>query len=167
MVEILIGIVLGAAFLFYARRRGPHTETIVCAVGLLVAALIYVCFAVARGAGRPDLFLELGGVLLFGLVAVPFRRSPLLVGAGWIAHVGWDVGLHGGGLRSFVPAPYPLVCVGFDLLIAAYLIWRRQLLGATYPRGQDAPPRQSQRQCEAAHTRSHARRGRTTARALD
>jgi len=149
MIEILVGILLGASFLFYACRRGPHAETMVCAGGLVVAALIYVGFAVARGAGRLDLFLELGGVLLFGLVAVRFRRSPLLVGAGWMAHVGWDVGLHSGGVRGFVPASYPLVCVGFDLLVAAYLTWRgvlwRQRAEASDADAAKAPGRLAQR----------------------
>lgn len=94
MREILLGVLLGTAFLAFARRRGPQGEVRVCAAGLLVAALVYAGFAA------------------------------IVVAGGWLAHVAWDVGLHSGAARSFVPRWYPLLCVGFYVLVAAYLLWR-------------------------------------------
>ena len=42
--------------------------------------------------------------------------------AGWALHPLWDVGLHflGPG-RSFAPETYTIACLGFDLLVAAYI----------------------------------------------
>lgn len=45
---------------------------------------------------------------------------PALLATGWLAHVGWDVLLHGPE-TPFVPAVYPDLCVGFDLMVAGAL----------------------------------------------
>lgn len=41
-----------------------------------------------------------------------------------MAPVAWDRALHGGGEPAFVPAWYPLLCAGFDLVFAAAIAWR-------------------------------------------
>jgi hypothetical protein len=44
--------------------------------------------------------------------------------AGWVAHVGWDAGLHLDRPQLVIPLWYPLLCVGFDLVVAGYLLSR-------------------------------------------
>jgi hypothetical protein len=39
-----------------------------------------------------------------------------------VAHVGWDVGPHLDRVQEIVPAWYPLLCVGFDLVAAGFLL---------------------------------------------
>ena len=92
---LLLGLILGAAFVAVARSRG-RDETRVVALGLVVAATVYVGFAVA-GAG-----------------------------AGWTLHAGWDVGLHlvGGG-AAFAPEGYVVLCLAFDLVVAGYVAFGR------------------------------------------
>lgn len=121
ILELLAGVVGAAALVLFARRYARE-ELSVYAAGLVVASLVYVVFALLRGAPG-DLGIEAVGLMAFSLVAMAGRRRfPLLLGAGWLLHVGWDVLLHPAG--GYAPGWYPVACIGFDLLIASYLVAR-------------------------------------------
>lgn len=118
LIEVLLGVAVAGIFILVARRT--RYETLLLAAGLVVAALVYVAFSF-RPAGHGWHLLEVAGVALFGLLAVlGVKVSRGFLAAGWLLHVGWDVFLHAGPVPDFVPAWYPGVCVGFDLLVAAY-----------------------------------------------
>lgn len=120
---LALGLFLGVAFVRFARRKGSEGELFVFAVGLVVAALIYVGFAIVGGEPR-WMVVEAAGAVLFGLLALAgLRVWSLLVAIGWVAHVAWDVGLHLVTPRSFVGAWYPTLCVSFDLVVAGYVVW--------------------------------------------
>jgi hypothetical protein len=143
---ILTGAVLGLLFALSAYRRGDLRLFV---VGLVVAALIYVGLAIPSGMGE-WLALEAAGVLVFGGVSwIGLRRTSWL-GAGWLAHVGWDVGLHLDRAQSIVGPWYPLGCVGFDLIVAGFLFGvaasrpadlRRAAGGSESDPGDPRPPR--------------------------
>ena len=121
----VLGLVLGGIFIVVARRLGVPGERRLLAVGLVVAALIYVGFAVAW-ADAVWMMIELGGVVVFtGLAVLGLKRSALSLAVGWALHPAWDVGLHlvGAG-AAFAPAWYTVACISFDLLVAAYVIAR-------------------------------------------
>lgn len=121
---ILLGAVLGGLFVLVARRRTSTGETRLLAFGLTLAALIYVVFALPRGDWR-WLGLEVAGLGVFGLVAwLGVRASLWWLALGWMAHIGWDVGLHLERTQAVVGPWYPLLCVGFDLIVAGYLLGR-------------------------------------------
>ncbi|MFQ5349490.1 MAG: DUF6010 family protein [Thermoanaerobaculia bacterium] len=122
-VQIFIGAVLAMPLVLWAdRRRGGRR---IYAQGLVVAALIYVVFALAARAGIAPLLLELLGVALFGAVAWQGgRRSALWLAAGWAVHVGWDLLLHPLTGAGYAPAWYVRACVGFDLMVAAWIAFR-------------------------------------------
>jgi uncharacterized protein DUF6010 len=124
--ELAVGFVLGALLVLSARRGGPARETPVFALGLIVAALIYIGFALANGAPVRSLLLESLGVIPFGLLAwLGSRRSQLWLALGWAAHTAWDLGFHlGASAPAFVPSWYPVVCTSFDLLVAGYIVAR-------------------------------------------
>jgi uncharacterized protein DUF6010 len=126
ILQISLGIVFGAALVLIARSRGPRGESTVLASGLVATALLYVAFAVLGGASLRWSALEFMGVLAFGTLAwLGVRRSPPWLALGWATHVGWDVGLHlGAGAPPFVPAFFPTFCIGFDLVVAAYVLSR-------------------------------------------
>ena len=91
-------------------------------IGLIVTALIYVVLALP-GADRSWLALETGGLGIFGVLAwLGMRVSPAWLVLGWVGHVAWDVGLHLERSQSVVDPWYPLFCVGFDLIVAGYLL---------------------------------------------
>jgi hypothetical protein len=120
---ILLGAVLGGLFVLGMRAWRRSAERRVLALGLLVAALIYVGLAVASQSDSRALILEASGVAIFGVLAwLGLRSSLWWLAAGWLAHVAWDVGLHFDQRQVFVPAWYPLLCVGFDLVVAGYLL---------------------------------------------
>ena len=123
LLQLAIGLALGALLVIYARSGRQAREAQVFAFGLVAAALLYVGFALAGGAPVRSLLVESLGVVPFGLVAwLGLRRSPLWLALGWAAHVAWDLGLNwGAGAPSFVPSWYPVVCTSFDLLVAGYI----------------------------------------------
>jgi hypothetical protein len=118
---ILAGALLGALFATAARRLGGDGELRVFALGLAVAALIYVGLALPGAAGR-WLVVETAGVAIFGGIAWLGLRRPGWLALGWTAHVVWDVALHLERAQPVVGAWYPLACIGFDLIVAGYLL---------------------------------------------
>lgn len=125
------GAILGGGLGVLARRAGPRREARALAAGLVIAAAIYVWFALAGGGSPRDVALEAGGLAAFGTAALlGIRLSPLWLAAGWLLHAGWDVGLHSTTATPFVPAWYPPLCVGFDLVLAVWIAARARVLGA-------------------------------------
>jgi len=123
-LQLLGGAAACAVFILLARKLAPRGELRLYALGLITAAFIYVAF-LARGASLTWLALELTGLVLFTLAALAgLKISHWILAAGWAAHAAWDVGLHKLFETTFVPDWYPLVCGGFDLLLAGYIAAR-------------------------------------------
>ena len=138
LLPIILGAVLGALFVLLAHRRKRRGEIRLLAVGLIVAALIYIGLALGIGADRRWFALESAGLAVFGVLAwLGLRTSLWWLALGWVAHVGWDVGLHLDRAQTFVPAWYPLMCVGFDLVVGGFLLgpasegWRSREVART------------------------------------
>ncbi len=116
---VLIGAGVGAVFVLLARRPGPAAAHRWLALGLVIAAGLYVLFAVLHG--RPAWAgLELAGTAGYGVVAWRglVRGWPWLA-AGWALHPAWDAGLHlwGAGAAA-APQWYVTGCMGFDVAVA-------------------------------------------------
>jgi uncharacterized protein DUF6010 len=125
LFPILFGAVLGGLVVVAARRLPPAGQARLLALGLVVAALVYVGLALA-GADRRWLAVEAVGLGVFAVLGwLGVRASIWWLALGWVAHVGWDVGLHLDRSQAFVGAWYPLLCVGFDLVVAGFLIGAR------------------------------------------
>ena len=125
----LVGLAAFALCAALFRRASPRGEQKAWAQGLVVAALIYVGFAVAGGGGGRWLLIEVGGLVAFSIAAlVGSRRAPWLLAAGWGLHTLWDLALHHG--VDFVPTWYPPVCLVFDLAAAAWIAWRSRAWAA-------------------------------------
>ena len=119
-VEALVLVVV--AFLLSRFTKDIVGRSLLVAV-LLVAALVYIVFAVRAGEGTFWVAGELVGVGIYGTMGLlGLRGSPWWLAAGWAAHPIWDVALHyfGPG-RSFAPAGYTIPCLTFDLVVAAYV----------------------------------------------
>ena len=123
-IWLVIGVVLGIVLLTYARTR-IRKEKIVLSIGLLVAAFIYVCFALVWG-NFEWFFIELAGVPIYGLFYwLAVRYSYIWLAVGWAAHPIWDVFLHLKGPGHFVaPEWYAVACISFDFLVALYILIR-------------------------------------------
>ncbi len=133
MVELLKGVgwaalmVIVCELLLRRRRAQPY------AVGLVMAALIYVGFSIADF-NLAWVGIELVGLLIFSVIVFfAFKYSPYVLALGWAAHAVWDVTLHNAKATPFVPRWYPMVCIGFDLAIAVYLLVRVSRWPAALP----------------------------------
>lgn len=121
-LQILLGAVSCLVLIFLARKLSPKHELRLYAISLIIAALIYVGFT-ARGATTVWLVLEIAGAAVFTLLALlGLKISTLILAFAWAAHAAWDVLLHKLLDAAFVPDWYPLACLGFDLLLAGYLV---------------------------------------------
>lgn len=122
------GAVLALVFVRFAAGRGERIERWLLALGLVAAAGVYLALAVVRGADA-WLGVEIVGFALFtGLAALGLFRSPLWLAGGWVLHAAWDSPLHlASSGTTFVPVGYILLCLAFDLVVAAavYLRFRR------------------------------------------
>jgi hypothetical protein len=119
---ILFGVVAAILFLALARIK-QNQELRILAVGLVVAALIYIYFAIGSSASKLWIEIEIVGVVFYGLLAVlGLRYSSWWLMLGWITHPFWDIELHLVSQGSaFTPAGYAIACASFDLLIAMYI----------------------------------------------
>jgi hypothetical protein len=109
------GILLAMLLVWLAERR-PARARFIYGVALVVAALIYVGFAVLGGADARWLGIEAFGVALFGAAAyVGVTAAPLVLALAWIAHISWDF-FHSGS--AYTPGWYIFLCAGFDAVIA-------------------------------------------------
>ena len=124
VIALLIGAAASLALVRLARTYPARRERRVYAVGLVIAALVYVVFAAVGGAGARWLALEGLGVFLYGAAAwVGLRGRPWLLAAGWAAHVAWDVLLHlSGPGTEYTPHWYPWLCLSFDLVMAGAVL---------------------------------------------
>lgn len=123
---LAIGAAMGGLFIVLARRVRPGgaAELPLSAAALILAALIYVGFALRAGSPGPAwLVLEVAGLALFSLLAwFGLRGSAWWLALGWGIHACvWDFLLHLHQPSQFVPAWYPFWCGGLDLAVAALL----------------------------------------------
>ena len=71
------------------------------------------------------------GLGFFTLVAVlGLRVSTMFLAVGWAVHGLWDALLHLTQHVAFVPDWYPVICLGFDLIVAIYIATRFQTQSA-------------------------------------
>lgn len=121
---LFLGLVLGVIFILYARSCRRREKTIL-AIGLIVAAFIYVGFALLWG-NLSWFFIELAGVPIYGVFYwLAVRHSYFWLAIGWFVHPVWDVFLHLKGPGNFVaPEWYAVACISFDVLVSVYILTR-------------------------------------------
>lgn len=122
MFEVITGAVLAGVLVALLRHARFERVLRFWAVALSVAAAIYVGFVLVGGARAQWFWVEVAGFILFSVLAfLGFTFSPWVLALAWFAHIAWDTLLHSQN-TGFVPQWYPAVCVGFDLVVGAYLI---------------------------------------------
>ena len=122
---LVAGLLAGAWYVWFASKGHPGRERKAYSNGLLIAAVIYLFFAlVPFDAGW--LGVEALGVVAYGILVWLGRHvSFYFVAVGWLLHPLWDVALHlRGPGRHIVPDWYAIACVSFDVLLAAVIAYR-------------------------------------------
>ena len=123
---LLAGVVLGlasdAVLLALPRQQARRLS----GAGLAGTGGVYLGFAVADGR-RSALLVQAGELLGFtALAALAVQRdSPVLLGAGWLAHPIWDVLHYGGRGPTQVRSWFPAFCISYDVALAAPLLTDR------------------------------------------
>lgn len=133
MLQLVVGLALGALAIALTiavlSRFPPATEQRLWATVLIVAAGLYPVFLAAHGVTDHRWWLIEGAGLVFFALAAAAGRSgsawPLVFG--WIAHLLWDVGLHGPEISPWVPAGYPWACALYDLVAAGWIARRLRI----------------------------------------
>jgi len=119
---ICLGAVATIPLLWIARRTSSRLLIHLYGTSLLIAAIIYIGFALVWGDAN-WLLLELLGVLLYGgFYWLALQHSLLWLAAGWLLHPLWDLALHlmGPGAH-LVPDWYAVACVSFDVIVAGFI----------------------------------------------
>ncbi len=126
-MEYLVGVVLAFFVSLGATLVGLDRDRALYPVVIIVIAFLYALFAVIGGS-REALLWELIPIGLFLLAAVlGFRSSLWWAVLGLAAHGVFDL-FHAGLIHNpGVPSWWPMFCLSYDLVAAAYLAW---LLGS-------------------------------------
>jgi hypothetical protein len=122
-MEFLVGIGLACVASLGATLVGFDRDRALYPVVIIVIALLYALFAVIGGSGDALLW-EILPILAFVLAAVlGFRNSLWWAVLALAAHGVFDLFhaelIHNPG----VPAWWPMFCLSYDLVAAAYLAW--------------------------------------------
>lgn len=121
---LVAGFVSSLILIMFAQGKPERIQTNIFGIALVIAAFVYVGFALLF-AGSIWLLIELLGVLVYGgfyFFSIRYGLKVLIYG--WLLHPVWDVSLHLIGVGSeFAPGWYATMCISFDLTVAAYLIW--------------------------------------------
>ena len=118
---LLLGALFGGLLIGFARRLAWRNQIRLFAVCLFLAGAIYLAFGAFHGPRW--IAVEGAGFVLFSLLAWAGLRQPRLLVLGWLLHVGWDGGLHLAVEQPVIGPWLPLLCLPFDLLVAAYLAY--------------------------------------------
>lgn len=119
---LLLGLGLALAYIVLARLLWPRQQMTVFAIGLVVAAVIYLWFAIDSGSNG-WIPLEALGIGLYGALAwLGITRSYNWLALGWLLHPIWDIALHFLGPGAHIVADwYAIACVSFDVAMAGYI----------------------------------------------
>ncbi len=121
---LVIGLAAAAVYTWYVARH-ETSELRLFAVGLIIAALIYVGLAIWQ---RDDFWvgMEIAGAVAYTLPALAgLRGHPNWIAFGWLLHPLWDIFLHFMGPGAhIVPGWYAWACVSFDIWVGAYILQR-------------------------------------------
>jgi len=119
-----LGVLFGAGFIALTRWSGLNARQIY-AYGLIAAAFVYV--ALSGRSDNPTVWLgfEMTGVAIFGSLAMlSVIGSRWWLVAGFALHPAWVIVFHYIGAGSaFVPKEFSLANTGFDLTLAAFLVY--------------------------------------------
>lgn len=125
LLEGAIGGALLSLFAFLLSKfwKDIAGRTLLATV-LFAAAGAYLGFAFDGAFLRGWVLIELLQIIAFGTLGLyGWRGSAKWLALGYALHPFWDFPLHylGPG-QSFTPWPYPIACISFDWVAAAYVV---------------------------------------------
>jgi hypothetical protein len=128
LIPAAVGALIGVAFAFFARwsERYPQAGSRrALAYGLIATAALYVGLSFASDNPKAWFGIEMTGLAIFGSFALlGLVGSPWWLAIGFALHPFWHLQFHYLGTGSeFTPAWFTLGLTGFDLAVAAYVVY--------------------------------------------
>lgn len=122
---LLLGLVAVLPLLKFAQGLSLNSTRKLLGRSLIIAALVYIGFALLWGTSE-WLLIEVLGVAIYGLFYwAAIRYSIYWLAAGWFFHPLWDILLHLQGPGQDVAPPwYAVACASFDWAVAFYIVYR-------------------------------------------
>ncbi|OUS09443.1 hypothetical protein A9Q89_13085 [Gammaproteobacteria bacterium 53_120_T64] len=126
---LILGLIAVFPLLWFVDKLSIKAMQQVLGLSLIVAALLYIGFAVIGGS-TSWLAVEIIGLAIYGVFYyLSCKYTGIWLSVGWLLHPLWDVVLHLNGPAGHgVPAWYSLACVSFDIAVAIYILYRLRLL---------------------------------------
>ena len=122
-MEYLIGFILAAVVIAFARLTGFDRDRAYYPIVLIVVATYYILFA-AMGASRALLIESLAAALFTVMAVAGFRKNLWFAAAGLAAHGVFDFFHHLLIENPGVPVWWPGFCLAYDVLAGGYLAAR-------------------------------------------
>lgn len=127
MLDLIIGGVAAIICIGFIQFLFPNKVMSVWRTGIVIAAIIYVGFVIQKGAWD-FLYMELIGVGIYSILAwLSLKYNNYWLALAWALHIAWDMLLHDAVSTSYVPVWYPVSCIGFDIMIACYVLGYKYL----------------------------------------
>ncbi|CAN2532720.1 hypothetical+protein [Methylocapsa aurea] len=128
LIPAAVGALLGVAFAFFARwsERYPQAGSRrALAYGLIATAALYVGLSFASDNPKAWFGIEMTGFAIFGSFALlGLVGSPWWLAIGFALHPLWHLQFHYLGTGAeFAPTWFTLGLTGFDLAVAAYVVY--------------------------------------------
>ena len=115
---------IGAGLWMALLSRLEYGDRLYLAVGLAIAAAVYVVLGVGS-ASALTLGVTTAAVGFFSLLGIGgARRWVALLTIGWGLHALWDLLAPYVFDLAYMPGWYAPACLGFDLVVASYLVTR-------------------------------------------
>ena len=119
MRSLAIGFVLGLLSAVFVLALPVPVQVPLVGVVLGAAGGAYVGFALTA-AGTREQIIQWIGVVSFALTgAIGIGITAWALVAGWLLHAAWDLRHHGSRRGRWVPENYPMLCLGYDVVLAA------------------------------------------------
>jgi hypothetical protein len=119
------GVVLGGVTLIIPSLLARDTAFGLLAILLGMIASVYLGYALADGRLRAFQVEYVGMVAFAALATIDLaRHSALLLALGYLGHGLWDLLHHRGGVDVRMPGWYVPLCLGYDTVVAIYVLVR-------------------------------------------
>jgi len=119
---LVIGAIAVVPLLIFAEKLPPRAMHKLLGRSLIIAAIIYIGFALIWG-NTQWLLIEIIGVGAYAIFYwTSLKWGIIWLSLGWLLHPVWDIAVHlfGPG-HEVAPAGYAVACVSFDIAVAVYL----------------------------------------------
>lgn len=122
-MEYLVGLMLALAVAVFAALVGFDRDRAFYPTVMIVIASTYALFAVMGGSVRVLLLESIAIAAFLALAVLGFRRNLWLIVGALFAHGIYDFFHDHIVTNTGVPVWWPMFCLAYDVMAAAYLAW--------------------------------------------